>query len=253
MVFGEGFIFLAILIIGFILILRYLHSVKKQQKNQEDFLLSFTHELKTPITSMRLALQTLSKEVPKEKKHVIIENGVIQTQRLSSLIDNVLNASRISSEHYALHPEEVDIIALLEENILHLKGIYPNKINIQKPDKKVIWLTDRYALSSILMNIMDNACKYSTHQSEVKIAVDNQKKGTQIRVSNETNTTYFKENQGSIYKKFKTNKSNNTQNSTGLGLYIAKEFSNLIKANLFYENKEKQLNFFLFLPKKHFK
>jgi len=248
MVFGEGVIFLGFLILGFVLILRYLHSIKRQQKTQEDFLLSFTHELKTPITSTRLALQTLAKPLPVEKREEIIQNGVIQTQRLSSLVDNVLNASRASSKRYDLYPEQINLIDELKGCVLHLKSIYPNKINVTNSEKTQIQ-TDRYALGLILMNLLENACRYSDDKSsEVKVRIEKEGKKVRVQIENITLSTYFKDHSNEVFKKFKGQKGSSNHQSTGLGLYIVKEFTSILQGTIHFRNTNQSIIMELLLP-----
>ena len=95
MVIGEGAVFLVILAFG---IYRIKKSISKElafQQQQHNFLLTVTHELKTPIAALKLYIQTLKKHnLPEDKKEHILSGALEENERLSLLIENILNATK---------------------------------------------------------------------------------------------------------------------------------------------------------------
>ena len=101
MIIGEGGVFILILMAGFWKIQQSIAKEIQLSQRQNNFMLSITHELKTPLTSIQLALQTLKKRNLKiEDREDLIAKALGANQRLSSLIDNIINASRLESNDF---------------------------------------------------------------------------------------------------------------------------------------------------------
>ena len=97
MIVGEGTVFLLLLLFGAYKVKQYHDRETDLAKQQKNFLLSVTHELKTPIAATKLQLQTILKhQLDKEKEKELIENALKETERLNKLIDNVLLSRRSS-------------------------------------------------------------------------------------------------------------------------------------------------------------
>mgnify|MGYP003899945755 CR=1 FL=1 len=107
MVLGEGAVFLLILSFG---IYRIRKSISKElafQQQQQNFLLTITHELKTPIAALKLYIQTLQKHnLSDDKKEVILKGALEENERLSNLIENILNASKAENKLFQLQKED---------------------------------------------------------------------------------------------------------------------------------------------------
>jgi signal transduction histidine kinase len=99
MIIGEGSVFLIFLLAGIFIMQRTIRKEIALVRQQRNFLLSITHELKTPIASIKLGLQTLQKRksLSPEERKPFEESAIKNTERLHSLIDNVLLATRIES------------------------------------------------------------------------------------------------------------------------------------------------------------
>src|SRR5688572_4877357 len=115
MVAGEGLVFLAILIFGIYKTrdaFRKEVSLARQQKN---FLLSITHEFKSPLAAVKLNLQTLQKrELDKEQQEHMITRALGETERIHNLIENALLAARIESHSFILQKEEFNFSDFVE-------------------------------------------------------------------------------------------------------------------------------------------
>ena len=101
MIIGEGGVFILILMAGFWKIQQSIGKEIELSKRQNNFMLSVTHELKTPLTSIQLVLQTLMKRKLKEEdKEDLLSKALSANQRLAVLIDNILNASRLENDGF---------------------------------------------------------------------------------------------------------------------------------------------------------
>ena len=116
MIMSEGFVFFTILILG---LWKVRSSIKKELKysvRQNNFLLSVTHELKTPLAANKLYLQTvLKRKLEDEKRNELIEKAISENQRLEAMVDNILNASRLENNVIHLHKENFNLSNLLND------------------------------------------------------------------------------------------------------------------------------------------
>ena len=110
MIMSEGFVFFTILLLG---LWKVRTSIKKELKysvRQNNFLLSVTHELKTPLAANKLYLQTiLKRELKADKKKELIEKAIAENLRLEGMVDNILNASRIENDAVHFYKEKIDL------------------------------------------------------------------------------------------------------------------------------------------------
>jgi len=249
MVFGEGSVFLCLLITGFYIILKYIAQLKQQQQQQHDFLLSITHELKTPITSNKLVLQTLKKDLKEEQKKRLISRALQQTDRLSLLVDNVLNTARIDTGFYNIHPEKISIETLLKKIANQMQLVYQHDYQITKNTLKTPdFYTDSFLVESMLKNLIENAFKYAQQNSKIKITFNIDKQHAAIYIQNATDTHKIKKEGNKLFKRFY--RASTVQNGTGLGLYIVKSFSQLLKGYCSFSIEKNHVCFQLNIPNK---
>jgi signal transduction histidine kinase len=225
MVVGEGLVFGLSLMMGFWLVYRaYLNDLKASER-QNNFLLSVTHELKSPLTAIKLGFETLRKrQMPFETVADISNSSLKESERLEKLINDILTATKVESS-YSYEFKTTNVSALLQEKIDHFRRSNPS-LNIvfenSLPTQHTLYC-DKSAIEIILSNLLDNAVKYG--------------EGTPINVKasvEEFFTTIAVEDQGiaipekertEIFKKFYRIGSEHVRKSkgTGLGLYITKK------------------------------
>jgi len=233
MILGEGSVFLILLSFGIYQIYRALKKQENLTRQQNNFMLSITHELKTPLASTRLQLETiLKRDLPIDKRSQILQNALSDIDRLNQLIENILLASRVESHHFTVHLEEVNLVNVLE-NLINKSNLFAgqkHRININI--KECIFLTtDEFALSTILINLIDNALKYSS--DKVDVIVYKQKEKIIIDVCDNGHGV-LEEEKELIFQNFYRSGSEETRKTkgTGLGLYIVKHLAKAIKADI---------------------
>jgi len=110
MVAGEGTVFLALLIFGILRIRKAFYKEIALGRQQRNFILSVTHEFKSPLAAIKLSLQTLQKrELDKSQKETVIRRSLAETERIHALVDNVLLAAQLDSGTPIMHPERMDL------------------------------------------------------------------------------------------------------------------------------------------------
>ncbi|HVA98269.1 MAG TPA: histidine kinase dimerization/phospho-acceptor domain-containing protein, partial [Bacteroidia bacterium] len=162
MIGGEGSVFLILMIIGISRVQKTFIAQTELANLQKNFLLSVTHELKSPIASSKLLLQTLHKrDLPKEQQHEIISNAIEDVDRLDNLVENILLATNIENHVLALHKEKINFSELLDELFQKLSSMYNTHTFEKNYDSEILFSADKTALSSIVLNLVENAVKYS--------------------------------------------------------------------------------------------
>ena len=225
MIAGEGAVFLCLLTLGAIKTHKAFTKEVALSNRQKNFLLSVTHELKSPLAAIKLYLQTLQKhDLEKSRQQTFIENALKDTDRLNALVENVLTATKIESHSQLFYKENLnfsdEIKGLINQYLMSSKHEHRFEMEI-KPD---IYLAfDKQALSSILMNLLENAQKYAPINSLIKVRLDTGPGKVLLQVSDEG--TGIAENEKlSIFEKFYRVGNEETRKSkgTGLGLFIVK-------------------------------
>ena len=223
-----GIIFFALIITGLILNTIFLLREIRRNEQHDAFLNAVTHELKTPIASIKLYLETLKgREVPEEKRQEFYDIMLADNERLLGTVEQVLQASRTREKQRLMNLAEIDLSELIGETIKTIRGqqhLDEGAIRFSEPAESVKVLGDRRELETALSNLLDNAVKYSN--GEPKISV-------KLRSSNAAKAEVYIKDNGigisradlkRIFKRFyrAPNKSIDAAKGTGLGLAIVR-------------------------------
>src|ERR1035437_148229 len=128
MIAGEGLVFMILLSIAFIRVRNTFRKEAELAAQQKNFMLSITHELKSPIASSKLQLETLLKrDLEKEKQKELLSNAISDTERLNKLVADILLASKIENSVYELHKENVNLSEYVEEGMKQTIQIFNPK------------------------------------------------------------------------------------------------------------------------------
>ncbi|MEI8137253.1 MAG: ATP-binding protein, partial [Bacteroidota bacterium] len=225
MIVGEGTVFLLLLLFGIYKIKQAQDKETALNNQQKNFFLSITHELKTPIAATKLQLQTLQKQkLPEQTQQELITNALSETERLNSLIDNVLLASRLDAGEFIFHLEKENISELIEKilNRYYKKEINSGEIKF-KLEENVIASVDKNVFSSIITNLIDNAIKYSPNKKEIIVELLSEKSAVILQITDK-GVGILNDDKEKIFNKFYRagNEGTRTTKGTGLGLYIVK-------------------------------
>lgn len=225
MVVGEGTIFLLLLLYGINLIRKANRKEHEYLDQKNNFLLSITHELKTPLATTKLQLQTLKKhQLSAEKQQELIDIALNQNERLNSLIDNVLLATRMQENEYQMSKERTDLSDVVTKiAVINYRAAIDSgnlKLNIQP---SVHCSIDKLAFPSILTNLVDNAFKYSGDLADVGINLRTKENSVVIEVT-DRGIGIKESEKAKIFDQFYRSGSEETRKTkgTGLGLFIVK-------------------------------
>jgi signal transduction histidine kinase len=231
MIIGEGSVFFVVLLIGMGFMNRGFRKEVALARQQRNFLLSITHELKSPIASIKLALDTFMKRpnLKPEQIQLLSKGALTETERLHNLVNNILLAARIETS-FEISPEPLNFKDLIVENLKQVRTKFPNvRFDFQSGDEFPMIHGDRFALNSIIVNLLENAVKYSPKGDEVSIRLNKTGRVLNFDVSDK-GVGVADEDKERVFEKFYRVGNEDTRKSkgTGLGLYIVK---NMITAH----------------------
>lgn len=236
MIVSEGTVFLLLLLFG-IYKIKQAHDKETSLINQQkNFFLSITHELKTPIAATKLQLQTLQKQkLEPSIQQELIGNALVETERLNTLIDNVLFTSRLDAGEFIFKKERL----LLSEFIpTILTRYYKSELDsgeLKLSIEPTIYVNiDVSSFPSVLTNLIDNAIKYSPQEKDILVELKTEKNNVVLSVKDK-GCGISKHDKEKIFTKFYRAGNEETRNSkgTGLGLYIV---------NYIVKNHQAQIN-----------
>lgn len=223
MIASEGSVFIGLLLLGIVQVRKTFIKEAALAQQQNNFLLSVTHELKSPIASAKLQLQTLEKrELDREKQKEIIANAISDTERLNNLVENILLAAKIENSVYTLYKETINISDYIAHGLKQTIASFHYSRKIELDIEPDIYLAiDRTSFPSIILNLFENAVKYSSENSTISISLKSQTNKVIFSVSDEGIGIDQKE-KALIFQKFYRvgNEETRTTKGTGLGLYI---------------------------------
>ena len=160
-----GVIFFAVIITGLVLNTIFLFREIRRNERHDAFLNAVTHELKTPIASIKLYLETLkSREVTQEKRNEFYDTMLADSDRLLFTVEQVLAASRTREKKRRVHKERVDLGVILAEAAGLVRSRYnlpEGVIRFSTPSEPMSVLADTAELQAAFVNLLDNAVKYS--------------------------------------------------------------------------------------------
>ncbi|MCB9594290.1 MAG: HAMP domain-containing histidine kinase [Sandaracinaceae bacterium] len=158
-------------------------------RRQDSFIDSVTHELKTPLSSIKLGLQTLARPgLDESKREYLREMMLDDVDRLRRFVDDILQASRLAHDHDRVHMQQDDVVLaeLVEECAASVRAqhkLADDAVRVEVDDDLVL-LTDRAALAVVVRNLIDNAVKYSEADAvDVRIGAKEASKALVLEVS----------------------------------------------------------------------
>ncbi len=221
MILGEGTVFLTLLFLGFYQVKKAFQREVALAEQQRNFLLSVTHELNSPLASVKLYLQTLlSRKIDEEKQRQILSNALSENERLHKLVDNVLIATRLDNSTFSLYFETIDWSEFVKQTITN-NPKSKNRLTTLNIEHNIVAPIDKTALGSIINNLVENAIKYTPEEKEIICSLSQNKDEILLQVIDQGQGIPENE-KANIFKKFYRVGSEETRKSkgTGLGLYI---------------------------------
>ncbi len=250
----EGCLLMLIILAGVYIIFVYWNKQARLNRLQSNFVSSVSHELKSPLASIQLYLETMKyQKVSKEESEEFVEMMLADTERLGSLINNILASSKYDPKNMQLQCQPVKLGSFLGEVVEGLKRQFEEKnceVKLEIQEDCVL-LLDKRAMQMVFNNLIGNALRYSPVGASLTIRVRKKKKFCEIDFI-DRGMGLTKKDMKKIFRKFYrvTNKKSQNIEGAGLGLFISKEIVRTHKGQMrvFSEGPGKGSVFTVALP-----
>lgn len=238
---GEGSTFILIILLTAGIVYYAYYRQRSLAKLQQNFMLSVTHELKTPIAGIKLNLQTLAKhQLDEATQKKIVNSSVQETNRLNDLCNNILAATQLESTKKALYTEMVNINEMILDTVNQLKSRFVNvSVLLDLTQEPVTVHADKALWQLVLSNLIENARKYSPNDKPIRIELRKSNHIATFRVADEGPGIPDDEKE-KVFTKFYRIGNENTRSTkgTGLGLFIVKKIVSLYKYDISVKNNQ---------------
>lgn len=217
-------------------------SLEKIEDNRRSFISNVSHEIRSPITSIKGFISgILDGVIPPEKQNYYLALAHDETQRLTRLVNDLLDLSAIEAGELKLKIEEVNITEIIRLTVIKFKPLIDEKnlevdVCLQEDDLYVVGDKDR--LFQVMINLIDNAIKYTVKNGKVEVRT--KLKGNKVYVSIYNSGNQIPEEDiKKIWSRFyKADKSRTSKVSTGLGLSIVRSILTQLGEDIWVKNVE---------------
>lgn len=215
-------------------------SIEETEKMRSGFVSDVSHELRTPMTSITGFIEgILDGTVPEDKRDYYMNIVLEESIRLTKLVNDLLDMSKMASSEYKLNISEFDINELIRICIIGLSNKLEEKnldldVDFSEDEQKVI--ADRDAIMRVVINLLDNAIKFSYSNTKIGIKTWTDKNKVNIQVGN-FGEGIDRNDLSNVFNRFyKTDKSRNNKSGAGLGLSFVKDILTLHKQSIWVQS-----------------
>ncbi len=222
----EGAVLLTLILAGVTVIFIYWNKQHRLNQMQRIFVSNVTHELKSPVASIQLALETMAmRDLSQEKRQEFLEMMLDDTDRLTTLINRILSAARIEKKRGRYRLEPVSMRRFVEEVLTQDRHLFEKEGHevVLEKGKDARVAIDRSAMQVVLANLIENAARYSPRDTKVRIRIHRDLRSCRLDVI-DSGEGIPRQHLKNIFKMFW--RGGDTQwtrsRGTGLGLYIVR-------------------------------
>ena len=252
----EGGLLMLLILLGICIIFVYYIKIRNLNKLQNNFISAVTHELKSPLASIQLYLETMKyRDVPNKDKHIFLDYMLKDAERLSNLISNILKVNKFERRliEYNFHSTNFKIFIekffdqqhIISDNLYKIEIEYDNGFNC---------MIDHETMNYAINNIVENAIKYTRQKLHLAIIISSDNKNCYVEFK-DNGIGIEKKFQERIFKKFVRigDEMKRTDQGTGIGLYLVKRIvtAHRGKIAVISSGKNQGTTFKIILPKAH--
>jgi signal transduction histidine kinase len=225
-----GAVLLTLILAGATVIFVYYIKQHRLNRMQRSFVSNVTHELKSPLASIQLALETMAlRDLSGEKRREFLSMMLDDTERLAKLIDRILGAARIEKMRGRYNLEPVSMRRFLEEALVEDRHLYEKdgRTILLEEGRDARVAMDKSAMRVVLANLLENAARYSPRNSTIRIRLHRDLSSCRIDVIDNGEGIRGKDLKN-VFKMFwrGSEEQGVKVRGTGLGLYIVR---NIVK------------------------
>ena len=234
----EGLILLVAILAGVYVIFLYWQRQAALLKAKRSFIAQVTHELKSPLASLQLHLETIRRrQPPPTKMETFIDTMLADTERLDTQVNNLLSANRLDQRGLRLSLKTIDFSSIVSNYFRPQQYALPKAGTMHLDvEAGLCARIEKESMETVFRNLLENAILYSTSQPQIS-----------VRLYRDDNSAHFiiadqgrgiaREEQKKVFKMFYRGKRNGeTIRGTGLGLFITQAVIRLHKGKVWLQN-----------------
>lgn len=236
---AEGATFLIVILIGAGVVYGSFIRRISLSRQQNNFMLAVTHELKSPLASIKLNLQTLEKhKLDEQKRDMLIERCIKESNRLNDLCNNMLFTSQIEGGQYKPALEAFSLSAVVEDVLSEFAGRYQRRFEEDIAEGCRI-IGDKSMLRIAITNLVENAIKYTPETGLIKISLEMKQQTAILQVADEGAGIPDSEKKKVFNKFYRVgNEESRKAKGTGLGLYLSSRIIGQHKGRLLIKDNK---------------
>ncbi len=232
-----------LILLGIFIIFAYSQKAYKLYRQQHNFINSFTHELKTPVTSLKLFLETFQHyELPREEREKYLRYMLADVARLSDTIGRILDLARLESRSYQADFRTGDLFAAVEEAVRQNRRFFGDAdIRVHPPEGDApSYPIDPSLFQMLVINLLTNAIKYNaSDRPRVDIRFERTRRHHLIRFE-DNGIGLFRGEARKIFRKFYQGAGPGKPGAkgTGLGLNLVQNIARIHRGKVTAENRK---------------
>lgn len=198
--------------------------LKVLNAKKDDFIALASHELKTPLTSMSAYLQILARLEKDAKNKTFVDKLQHQLKKLSSLVDDLLDVSKIEAGKLHFSKDDFDLTEVIEEAIDMIVHANPSyQIEFENRNSKCIITGDSHRIGQVMINLLTNAIRYSPHTNSLKVYLIEEPMEIKVGVEDHGIGIAQEKLQNIFSRYYRVDGDNSKVSGLGIGLYICHE------------------------------
>jgi PAS domain S-box-containing protein len=226
-----------------------LEKLKDLNLKKDEFIAIASHELKTPLSSMHAYLQILARKINDEQAKVFVEKAKLQAEKISSLISDILDVSKIEAGKLVIKPEQFNIRQLLEDTIEMVAHTNTDfTITLHTDVDALDMIGDIQRIEQVLVNLLTNAIRYSAGSDKIMVYLDQD--GNKVKIGVKDYGLGIESiNFDHIFSRFYQIDNVSNVSGLGLGLYLCRQIVSEHQGKIWVESEVKKgSTFWIQLP-----
>jgi PAS domain S-box-containing protein len=234
-------------------VFRDITEQKMREKRKDEFISIASHELKTPLTSIKAFTQLLDRYFKqKDDKQAIayLTRMIGQVERLTNLVDDLLDVSKIQAGKFILNEEVFNFDEMINDMINEIQPTTDDHTILKKGSADVLVFADKYRVAQVLINLLTNAIKYSPKADQIIVHTSTTPDEVTVAVQ-DFGLGISADKQHKVFERFYRveGKKRDSYPGLGLGLYISQQIMKRHNGKLWVESDEgKGSTFYFSLP-----
>ena len=236
----EGLVLLVAILVGVYVIFLYWRRQTALLKAKRDFISQVTHELKSPLASLQLHLETIRRRQPSAlRMETFIDTMLADTERLDSLVNNLLSANRLDQRGMRLSLNSIDFSSVVSQYFRPQQYSLPRAGTMRLDVEANLYARiDKESLETVFRNLLENAILYSPSQPQIHVRLYRDENFAHFVLADQGRGVEIKDQKKVFRMFYRGDRIGETIKGTGLGLFITQAVVRLHKGKVWLQNGE---------------